>query len=374
MNKEQIIPLRPFQKEIVENIMKTWQKKGKALISMAVGTGRTITITSALDKLLEKPEFRYALLVTPRLVLCDQFIQTFNKFLKNVIISKFEKQNFSDIFTNPKLSPSIFVTTLATFKKNYELFPSSFFDIIFLDNCDELSEKDWNKINDLKSPLIALTGTHPFKISPKTLSGLGKQSPDFSYGMSSLVLKDLANIILGTNYSTKELSKKGKWKFFRPRDIKQNGFLETKTFISEDFVKKKQKSSLKKGDILLQNIFNFNKMAIVREQDLPALASNNLFIIRSKIISPDVLFEFLQSKAIAETFRRQLENVSHGAVIRRISLKDVKQIPVPLPFSMHQLCNIANIKNIDEIKVLKNLRNELAHLRKAYNEFSEIEE
>ena len=115
-------------------------------------------------------------------------------------------------------------------------------------------------------------------------------------------------------------------------------------------------------------------MAIVREEDLPAIASQNLFIIRSKYIPPDILFEYLQSEAIADAFRSQLEELSQGTIIKRISLRDVAEIPVPLPFSIDHIMEFGTIKRFKGIDELKKARNELVHLREAYKQFSEGKE
>ncbi len=151
---------------------------------------------------------------------------------------------------------------------------------------------------------------------------------------------------MGSPYSTSELHVTGEWKFIRPRDIKSDGNLETVTFVSNDFAKKNKKSSLEKGDILLQNIFSFGKMAITKEKDLPAIASQNLFIIRSKVVAPEVLFEYLKSKAVAEAFCKQLEDLARGSTIRHIGLRDVGEIPVPLPFSNDLLVKFSRSKPI----------------------------
>lgn len=52
----------------------------------------------------------------------------------------------------------------------------------------------------------------------------------------------------------------------------------SKTYASEDLIKRNQKKVLSEGDILLQNIFDYKKMAIVSKKDLPAIASNNFFL------------------------------------------------------------------------------------------------
>lgn len=375
MGKEKELRLLPYQKEITEIIVKTWTAKSVTLLSIAVGLGRTVTITWALNQLFRKSEFKRALIITPVSILREQFIQILNKYSANeALVLKFDKHTKSVLSQEFVHEPIILVTTLAMFRKLVDDIPSNFFDLVFIDDCQRMSDKDWSKVGKLKSPLIAITSIHPLKISKKMFSVLGKKAPDYSYGISSIQLRDIAEIRTGATYSTKQLLSEGTWKFFRPRDIKKSGFLETTAFISNEVARKKIKSSLKVGDIVLQNIFSFGKMAIVREEDLPAIASQNLFIIRSKTIPPDILFEYIQSKAIADAFRKQLEDISHGIVIRRISLRDVRQIPVPLPFSKEQIIEFGTINSIQNLRELERSRNKLAHLLNAYKQHSGIEE
>ncbi len=111
-------------------------------------------------------------------------------------------------------------------------------------------------------------------------------------------------------------------------------------------------------------------MAIVTEKDLPAIASRNLFVIRSKSVSPEFLFGYLQSKTVRIAFRKQLEDLAHG-FIKRINLIDVREMLIPLPFSEEQLKSFIKIdqpEKLDE-RELEKAGNELRQLRRAYQEF-----
>lgn len=368
-----VIVLRPHQVEMSEVILKTFASKSRALISVAMGCGRTITIAWTLNRLFEKAQISRALIVTPNCAVRDQTVQMLNQYTsKHARILRLNKDTKLELYNNCQ-TPIVVVSTLTMFRRAICLVPN-FFDIAFFDDAQILSEADWNLANQMKSPLIAITPVHPFKVSPRLLLFFGKHAPDFSYGISAIRLKDLAEIKVGAPYISSQLLKEGVWKFVRPRDIQKNGTLKVNTFLSEDVAQKKTRSALRVGDIVLQNIFDFGKMAMVRDEDLPAIASQNLFIIRSKFIPPDILFEYLQSEAIAAAFRSQLGELAQGTVIKHISLRDVAEIPVPLPFSMDQIMEFGTIKRFENIEDLKKARNELVHLREAYKQFSEGKE
>lgn len=367
-NSEKTIVLRPYQREILNRILEASATRSKILIALSVGMGRTVTIALALNELFRKGKIRKALILVPRLALLDQHIYSLNRHSSAYArISRLDGNTKLELVRDIRL-PTVMVSTLAMFRKISS--PSPDFDIIFLDEFHTLSEKDWAAVCNVKSSVVGFTALNPLEISPELLSLFGKQGPDYSYGMSSIKLRELADIHGGAAYAKTQLQRKGSWKFIRPRDIKQGGKLDVHTFISESVAKEKEKSALRVGDILLQNIFNFEKIAIVKEENLPAIASQNLFIIRSKKISPDLLFEHLQSKAIADAFRKQLEDLAHGATIKHVCLRDVGEIPVPLPFSKDQLSEFAGVKQLQDIGALRKARDELAQLRRAYLEFS----
>jgi len=363
-----------YQKDCVELIKRMSASRGKALISIAPGYGRTIIIALALKELLKEKGIEHALIVVPRKILEEQFIQNFARYSleSSKLASRSEKHSVK--LEDELKNTSVVVSTLAMFRKRVCEVAPDLFDVVFFDECHELSENDWKTAERLKSAVIGLTATHPSLISGKVLSFFNLQKPTYSYGMASVKLKELANVFIGANYNSDELLNEGKWKFIRPRDIKEGLVVKVKTFASDKLIEKNRKKTLKVGDIVLQNAFNFGKMAIIQEKDLPAMASTNLFVIRSTTITPKFLFDHLQSKVVAAAFRKQLEDLAHGTPIRHISLRDVREILVPLPFSEEHLWKFADIRRSGNIEDFIKARNEIAHLRSAYELYSASEE
>jgi hypothetical protein len=365
-----IIPF-PYQRDCVEIIKKASMYRGRILLSIAAGFGRSVIIVQALKELLETKKVKRALIVAPRNVLLDMFSRfLFEHSLKNARLISDSKRRSQTHWEKEFEDTPIFLSSVNTLRKEMAQLASNFFDIVFLDECHNLSESDWEIVGKLESTIVGLTSNHPSLIKSKLLDFFGLKKPTYSYGISSVRLKELADIVLGANYSSADLSDKGTWKFIRPRDIRNNRILKVKTFASERLAKRNSKSVLVAGDIILQNIFNFRRMAMVKEKDLPAIASRNFFVIRSTTISSEFLFDCLQSKTVGIAFQKQLEDLAHGAPIRHIALKDVMDISVPLPFSDEHLTRFAAIRQYGQLRDLEKARNEIMHLKRAFQQYS----
>lgn len=335
----------PYQKKCVEIIKKASISRERILLAIARGFGKTTIIHLALNELLAEKRIKRALVVSPK----QPSELESERELKDTPITSF---------------------SLVRFRETIEQLPSDSFDIVFLDDCQNLSTRDWEIAGRLEAAIVGLTSSHPVLISSKILSFFNLRKPTYSYGISSVRLKELADVFLGVNYRSAELLDKGKWKFIRPRNIKSNRIQEVETFASEGLIKRNPKSVLNGGDILLQNIFNFSRMAIVTEKDLPAIASRNLFVIRSRSISPEFLFGYLQSKTIRIAFRKQLEDLAHG-FIKHVNLVDIREMLIPLPFSEEHMESFVKIEQPEKLRELdlEKARNELRQLRCAYQEF-----
>ena len=95
-------------------------------------------------------------------------------------------------------------------------------------------------------------------------------------------LKEIADIILGKSVSRWELSETG-IPYLRQRDIKNGAIVTPDKFVMEDAAEKYAKQLLQEGDILLTKNFRQHKVARVTADDLPAIASNSLFIINDLV-------------------------------------------------------------------------------------------
>ena len=76
---KKIVPFL-YQKECVKLIKKAADSKGRALISIAMGYGRTIIVALALKELFEAKRIKRASIVVPRRVLQDHFIRVLTEY------------------------------------------------------------------------------------------------------------------------------------------------------------------------------------------------------------------------------------------------------------------------------------------------------
>lgn len=361
-----------YQKESIEIIKKASESKERILLSIATGFGRSNIVVQALKELLEAKKVKRALIIAPRNEILNNFYDILSKHkLKNITHLFVFKPHFRSYLEQKFKDVAIFLSSLNMLRTEVKKFPSDFFDIFFLDECHTFSKKDWEIIQDFEATLVGLTTIPPSVKRPSPITFLDLTKPTYSYGISTVTLKELANVFLGASYSSADLSDTGTWKFIRPRDVKNNRILKVKTFVSEKVVKKISRSILIAGDIIVQNTFSFSKMAIVKKKDLPAVASKNFFIIRSKRIHSDFLLDYFQSNTMRVAFQKQLEDLAHG-IIKHVNLAAVKEISIPIPFSEKDLDRfVIPSKRIDtdELNDLRKLRDEIRQLSRAYQKY-----
>lgn len=184
-------------------------------------------------------------------------------------------------------------------------------------------------------------------------------------------LKDLADVFTGAHYSSTDLSDKGEYRFIRPRDIKDGRIQKAPVFVSRALAEKNPKSILAPGDILLQNIFDFEKMVAVKKEDVPAVASNNFFVIKSKEVGSGFLFDYLRSDTLNKVFRRQLGELAHGATIMHVNLFAVREMPVPILFPIEDATDYKiPIGEQSDAEALKKTVDEIRRLRDALVHYS----
>ena len=142
-------------------------------------------------------------------------------------------------------------------------------------------------------------------------------------------LEDVAEVIAPKSARTKDYRDEG-IPFLRTRDIKDGKILKPEVYISIDDAVKYSHNFLQSGDILLTKHFGQNKIVLVTEEDLPAMASSMLYIIRPFEVSEKYLYRYLTSKTGKEVFDKQLRKIQRGAAIPTITLADLKKVKVPI--------------------------------------------
>lgn len=183
-------------------------------------------------------------------------------------------------------------------------------------------------------------------------------------------LEELAEIISARGIPSWQWVEEG-IPYIRSRDLIDGHLATARVNISEESARSLPRQLLQEGDILLSRSWGQHKIAQVQLKDLPAFASDALFIIRPFSVSPKYLYDYFSSKTGYAVLKRQLDSIQRGIHIPLSALKDLK---VPL-FSSEEMVEITQIKQLDSERVLSLLKKMLSYASgqeleaKAYQDF-----
>lgn len=183
-------------------------------------------------------------------------------------------------------------------------------------------------------------------------------------------LGEIATVILGKAARREEYSDKG-IPYLRARDIKDGKVHTAEVYISSESVRAYSRQLLQEGDILLTKNFGQNKLAIVTNNDIPAIASNMLFIIRPFNISEGYLYKYLTSKTGQELFNKQINRIKKGVTVPSVALHDLIHVKIPV-LDEYTMQSIERIDSISKDEIVKTTMSLMKHTS-MFNE-SKIEE
>ncbi len=177
-------------------------------------------------------------------------------------------------------------------------------------------------------------------------------------------LQDLAEIIKGKMMPAETLKEQGDYLYLKPVHIQKEGLNvgSAMKYVSKDALTEKDfKCILQSGDIIISTVFNDLKMYIYQEGNTPAIASNNIAIIRSS--KQDYIFSYLQTDEGRRIFKTQAEDLRMGVTIPHINLKDIASIKIPIlpvselnTFGNKSIEKATKTELLDQLEVLKNLK------------------
>ena len=174
-------------------------------------------------------------------------------------------------------------------------------------------------------------------------------------------LGEITQIIPGKGASRYDYTDSG-IPYLRVQDIKGGRIEKPKVYLSLDKISEYSRQLLQEGDILLSKNYGQNKIALVTKNDIPAVVSNNLYIVRPYDISEKYLYRYLTSKTGNEVFNKQLNRIQRGLVIRSVALSDLIHVEVPVfdDTTMQMLDNMDSVTKDDAIittqQMFSNLR------------------
>ena len=173
-------------------------------------------------------------------------------------------------------------------------------------------------------------------------------------------LEEVADVIAGKGVRSYDYLTAG-IPYLRARDIQQRKIVTPEVFLSPEMAKQFSKQLLQEGDILLTKHFGQRKLALVSENDLPAIASDALFIIRPFGVSENYLYRYLTSKTGNIVFNEQLKKIEHGVITPSIRLADLKLIEVPVfddetMLDIEQMDSLTKHEGIETaVRILQNI-------------------
>ena len=141
-------------------------------------------------------------------------------------------------------------------------------------------------------------------------------------------LEDIAEIITCPAAHSYEYVEEG-IPYYTAASIKNGEIVNTDKFISKDNIERFSKALVQEGDILITKFFDQKKLAIVKRENLPGIASGMLFIIRPYEDLDFNLFEYLSTGAGSKIFSKQLDSITVGNSIASINKKSLSSLPIP---------------------------------------------
>jgi hypothetical protein len=160
-------------------------------------------------------------------------------------------------------------------------------------------------------------------------------------------LGDIADIIVGRSILREELSDDEGIPYLRARNIVNNKIVSSDTFVSPDCIEKYSKQILMIGDIVLSKNFGERRLTQITEDDLPAVASNGLIIIRANKVPDEYLYKYFTSKTGKNIFMKQLSQIQTGTTISTINVHDFKEIKIPI-LDNKTMVELFNIEKLDK--------------------------
>jgi len=183
-------------------------------------------------------------------------------------------------------------------------------------------------------------------------------------------ISDVVEIIQGTNIPSKNASEGKKLPFIRISDI-ENNTIKSKVgsyiALDDDSILKYKKYLIKEGDILLSSKGTTGKVAIVEKKYEGAIASSQLFILRSntKLILPDYLLDCLNSKIV----KKQISGIVRGDIIAFLPKSEFSKIIISVPSLSEQEGKISeSMKLQNEISELEKILSQKRHKLQEYRD------
>ena len=205
-----------------------------------------------------------------------------------------------------------------------------------LDKVKSLLEEQIQKLKDYRSSLIyetvtkGLDKTVPMKDSG--IEGIGQVPEGWGVSKLKFTLEKVSNNIkvgpFGSSLSGDAIRSSGKW-VYNQRNVLDNNFTETDTFISDAKWKELKNFSVVSGDILLTTRGTIGRIAIVPKDYFEGILHPCLmkFRVDSHIVQPRLIKYFFNDTTLV---KEQLKFLSNSTTIDVIYSYNLKNIIIPI--------------------------------------------
>lgn len=171
-------------------------------------------------------------------------------------------------------------------------------------------------------------------------------------------IDELVEVVLGTHFSRDEITEKGDFLWLTNRNIINGNLTLTdndKYISKKEFSKREQNAILQNGDIIIPRIQrNREPFYVHTDTDKKIIAFQYFIILRGK--NSDYVATYLNTENGIKLFNQQIERHARGSVIPTISLRDLKNIEIPiLPIEDLELASKRKLEKLsyDELLVIK---------------------
>lgn len=169
-------------------------------------------------------------------------------------------------------------------------------------------------------------------------------------------LKEIADVSIGKSVSRDDFGDNG-IPYLRARNLCQGKIVNVDAFVKEKEARKYAKQLLQEGDLLLSKNFGEHRVVQVGIDDIPAIISNGLFLIRPYGVPDSYLYKYFSSDTGKKILDKQLESIEKGSTIISINLKDLRELRIPL-FNVQTMINLSQVEKL-QIPDLVSLTKEL---------------
>lgn len=179
-------------------------------------------------------------------------------------------------------------------------------------------------------------------------------------------LKEIADISIGKSVSRDDFGNEG-IPYLRARNLHQGKIINVDIYVKEEEAGKYAKQLLQEGDLLLSKNFGEHRVVQVGLDDIPAIASNGLFMIRAYGVPESYLYQYFSSDTGKKILDKQLESIEKGSTIISINLRDLKELRVPIfdDQTMISLSQFDKLEVLELVSITKKLTPHMGDMNSA---------